>query len=131
MARSEPKALLAWREALEAFRAAERQDAAFIMADEPAVVKLCVAWRAVQLDVLPQGAPPAREVARWAWLWDAVEIDKDALAAATGLMRHELDRALRMAVANRLIYPDGGVSQGAEAVVQFKFRQAIGRTGKQ
>lgn len=77
----------------------------------PAVLRVALAWRVTPIACeLPASPCPAGESAIWRWIWEGVDVDEDAIAAAAGVAPEDARHFLRALILNRLIYPDGSVA---------------------
>ncbi len=115
-----------WNELLaELKKAAMIQDVLPIVSD-PAAQKLLLAWPRTCLRYEePPGAPPEDENGQWRWLWLGVAWDENELAAISALQPFVLRIKLDQMKGNRLIFPDGSVSQYAERYLKATAATAI------
>lgn len=99
-------------EQLQRLKRDERPEVVLLVADDPALMKIAVAW--ASLDVRPAEEPmdPPDELDRkaWDWLWANVEYSVDELAEKSGLTATLVERKLRPLIGNRILYPDGTVN---------------------
>jgi len=99
-------------EQLQRLKRDESPEAVLLVADDPALMKIAIAW--TSLDVRPAEEPtePPDELDRkaWDWLWANVEYSVDELAEKSGLTAPLVERKLRPLIGNRVLYPDGTVN---------------------
>ncbi len=97
---------LAW------FKRNENPEAVLLVADEPELTKIVVAW--TSLDVRPVVKPSRfqgeseRDV--WDWLWANAHYSTDDLAERSSLTAPLVKRKLKPLIGNRVLYPDGTVN---------------------
>ena len=100
-------------ENLAAFKAQEKPEVVLLVADDPVLMKLAVAWPNVAISRKEELEPAPKsesENAWWEWLWANSEFSQDewtekAGSAALGFA--DVDAAIKTLVGNRIIYPDG------------------------
>ncbi|MBN1191586.1 MAG: hypothetical protein JXA46_17675 [Dehalococcoidales bacterium] len=99
---------LAW------FKQNEKPEAVLIIADNPELIKIIVAWSNLEVrtaDHLSQiSGDSENEV--WEWLWENARFRLTELKAKTGVACSEsvLEQKLKPLIGNRVIYPDGTVN---------------------
>ena len=99
-------------ELLRHFKQNEAPEAVLLVADDPTLTKIVVAWN--NLDVRPvkkpRRLPGESEHDRWDWLWANVSYSLDDLAERSGLAVSFVERKLKPLIGNRVLYPDGTVN---------------------
>jgi hypothetical protein len=99
-------------ELLRHFKQNETPEAVLLVADDPTLTKIVVAWN--NLDVRPvkkrRRSPGESEHDRWDWLWANVSYSLDDLAERSGLAVSLVERKLKPLIGNRVLYPDGTVN---------------------
>lgn len=110
-------------------------DAVVVASDENAM-KVLIAWRSVAPPWRPpSGEPPEDRNERWTWLWlgraphNVPWLRK--LAEASGVPVAHVLRCWRVLWMQRLVYPDGTVSEEALKVVRAFLAQQIARRSPQ
>jgi hypothetical protein len=99
---------LAW------FKQNEKPEAVLVVADNPDLIKIAIAW--TNLDVKRAGelASPRGESESeiWEWLWDNARFSIVELKEKVGISFSELalENKLKPLIGNRVIYPDGTVN---------------------
>lgn len=99
-------------ELLRHFKKNEAPEAVLLVADDPTLTKIVVAWN--NLDVRPvkrpRRSPGESEHDQWDWLWANVSYSLDDLAERSGLAVSLVERKLKPLIGNRVLYPDGTVN---------------------
>ncbi len=97
---------------LQRFKQNENPEAGLLVADEPELTKIVVAW--TSLDVRPVVKPSRfqgeSERGVWDWLWANAHYSIDDLAQRSSLTAPLVKRKLRPLIGNRVLYPDGTVN---------------------
>jgi hypothetical protein len=99
---------LAW------FKQNEKPEAVLVVADNPDLVKIVIAW--TNLDVKPTGELTSplgeSESETWEWLWKNARFSIAELKEKVGISFSELALVNKMKplIGNRVIYPDGTVN---------------------
>jgi hypothetical protein len=107
-----------YTEKLAWFKQNERPEAVLVIADNPELIKIVVAWtsldvrRANKLADLPGGS----ESEVWEWLWENTTYSLKELKEKIGTSFSEiaLENKMRPLIGNRIIYPDGTVNSFVE-----------------
>jgi hypothetical protein len=107
-----------YTEKLNWFKQNERPETVLLIADNPDLVKIVVAWtsldirRANKLTDLPGGS----ESEVWEWLWENTTYSLKELKEKIGTSFSEiaLENKIRPLIGNRIIYPDGAVNSFVE-----------------
>jgi len=101
-----------YAEKLATFKENEKPEVVLLLADDPEMIKLIIAWTSI-------AASPARELSPlegatesevWDWLWQNTTYSRRELSAKSSIPVHQLDRKLRPLIGNEVIYPDGTVN---------------------
>jgi hypothetical protein len=96
---------------LDEFKANESPEAVLVVGDDPNLVKVVLAWPNVpvwHVEEAPAFSENWSDIGRWNWLWRCVQYRKWDLENAVG-STHNLDKNVKMLIANRILYPDGSV----------------------
>ena len=98
---------------LSPFRSREsafRANAVALLRD-PAALRVALAWRVTPVAwSFPSTTCPDSEAAIWQWLWEGVDVDETTIAQAAAVAPEDARHFLRIAILNRLIYPDGTIA---------------------
>ena len=100
------------------FKQNERPEVVLLLADNPDLVKIVVAW--TSLDVKREDkitdSPGESENESWEWLWQNTNYHLGELKEKTGTSLSEiaLDNKLKPLIGNRLVYLDGTVNSFVE-----------------
>jgi hypothetical protein len=68
--------------------------------------------------------------AAWAWLVSGLDVDYDALSKAAGVSRAIARERTAVLLANKLVLPDGTISNPAHAALQQHAKRALGVRSK-
>ena len=103
-----------YTEKLTWFKQNEKPEAVLVVADNPDLIKIVVAW--TSLDVRRKGKLPKlageTESEIWEWLWENANYSLSALKEKIGISFSELslENKLKPLIGNHVIYPDGAVN---------------------
>ena len=103
-----------YTEKLTWFKQNEKPEAVLVVANNPGLIKIVVAW--TSLDVRRAGKltrlPGESESEMWEWLWQNTKYRLSELKEKIGISFSELslENKLKPLVGNRIIYPDGTVN---------------------
>ena len=83
-----------------------------VIADDPELTKIVVAWTSLDVGLAEKPTRPSGESEReiWDWLWANARYSLDDLAERSGLTARLVERKLKPLVGNRVLYPDGTVN---------------------
>ena len=91
-----------------------------------------VVWPKVTLNkVAVKESAPEEKNAQWAWLWKHVKYDSMEITnkmGLTGLLGP--DRIVEIAMGNRMIFPDGTISEYVQKAIRQLVASKLGLTGK-
>lgn len=112
---------LAW------FKQNEKPEAVLLIADNPELIKIIVAWTSLDIrrsDKLTKLADET-ESQVWEWLWGNARFSRAELKAKIGVPFSEiaLENKLRPLISNRIIYPDGTVN----SFIQHYLREQVAK----
>ena len=105
-------------EKLNWFKQNERPEVVLLLADNPDLIKIVVAW--TNLDINRDGkltdSPGESESEAWEWLWGNATYSLRELKEKIGTSLSEiaLENRMKPLIGNRIIYPDGTVNSFAE-----------------
>lgn len=104
---------------LAPFKVTEKLPVGGAVADDRDVRRVLAAWAMVPMGEWeqPRRARPADIRERWMWIWEGVYVDHARLAVAAGLATEDARRAFGVVVALRLAFPDGTISDTAQAIL--------------
>jgi len=99
---------LAW------FKQNERPEVVLVVADNPELIKIVVAWTSLDVKRADKLTKLASETESevWEWLWGNARFSRAELKEKIGIPFSEiaLENKLRPLIGNRIIYPDGTVN---------------------
>ena len=103
-----------YAEKLAWFKQNEKPEAVLLIADNPELIKIVVAWTSLTITrsekLTKLASKTESEV--WEWLWENTRFSRAQLKKKIGIPFSEvaLENKLRPLVGNRIIYPDGTVN---------------------
>ncbi|MBI4331420.1 MAG: hypothetical protein HY673_09085 [Chloroflexi bacterium] len=99
---------LAW------FKQNERPETVLLVADNPDMVKIIVAWTSLEVRPVEKFTELTGESQShvWEWLWTNTSYSKTELVDLIGISFSEagLESKMKLLVGNRILYPDGTVN---------------------
>ena len=103
---------------LNRFKQNERPETVLLIADNPDLVKIIVAWTSLdtkRVDTLTD-SPLVSENEEWEWLWENTNYSLKELKEKSGTSFSEiaLENKMKPLIGNRIIYPDGTVNSFVE-----------------
>ena len=124
---------MTFEEAVEKFRSQEQVEDVLAITNvkDPQAIRLrrlVVAWGKIKIDRISvqRPAPPAEdEKELWKWMWECVRYDPEELRQVSGV-RVGVEMLMRVLIGNRIIYPDGTVSEYAKKVIRAILKNDIG-----
>lgn len=107
-----------YNEKLAWFKQNERPEVVLVVADNPELIKIVVAWTSLNMrraEILSELLGDS-ESATWEWLWQNTKYSLSELKEKIGIPFSEiaLENKLRPLIGNRIIYPDGTVNSFVE-----------------
>ena len=107
-----------YTEKLAWFKQNEKPEAVLLIADNPELIKIVVAWTSLNMrcaEKLPE-LPGDSECETWEWLWQNTKYSLSELKEKIGVPFSEiaLENKLKPLIGNRIIYPDGTVNSFVE-----------------
>lgn len=105
-------------EKLNWFKQNERPEVVLLLADNPDLIKIVVAWKSIDTKCVDKLTvfPDDSEGEAWEWLWQNTNYHLGELKKKTGTSLSEiaLENKLKPLIGNRIIYPDGTVNSFVE-----------------
>ena len=101
-------------EKLDLFKQNEKPEAVLVVADNPDLIKIVIAW--TNLDVKPVGKLAAlhgdSESETWEWLWQNTRYSLAELKekADISVADYVLEKKIKPLIGNRILYPDGTIN---------------------
>jgi hypothetical protein len=117
---------------LAAVKADEKPEVVLLVADDPGLVKIAVAWS----NTATACAEPVTQLkdesegAVWDWLWENTRHSREELLSKVALSEREFERKWRILVGNRVVYPDGTVNTFVQRYLREKVLNLFGAKGK-
>lgn len=111
-----------WSDRLAWFKSEENPEAVLVVADDPALTKIVVAWPTINVERKePSRALSAEsEHESWQWLWKNVHYSQAEIAQRTGIRGETLERKMQILIGNRVLYPDGTVNSFVQRYLREK-----------
>jgi hypothetical protein len=107
-----------YTEKLNWFKQNERPEVVLLLADNPDLVKIIVAWTSLDTKCTDKLAelPGDSESEAWEWLWENTIYSLKELKdkSGTSLSEIALENKMKPLIGNRIIYPDGTVNSFVE-----------------
>ncbi|UCD56756.1 MAG: hypothetical protein JSV16_13145 [Candidatus Hydrogenedentota bacterium] len=97
---------------LARFKENEKAEPVLLIADEPNLIKVVVAWTNITVTRATKLSPLRgdSESKVWEWLWKNVIYSREELIAKSALSEHGFDRKMTPLIGNRVLYPDGTIN---------------------
>jgi len=110
---------------LASFKEKEQPEGVLLLADEPQLIRLSVAWTNIHVEAAeqPSGLDDDSKCAIWNWLWDNTHFSKEDLVSNSGAFRSSFDGHIRTLIGNRILYPDGSIN----TFIQRYLRERVAR----
>ncbi|SHL39759.1 hypothetical protein SAMN02745216_05127 [Desulfatibacillum alkenivorans DSM 16219] len=110
---------------LASFKEREKPEGVLLIADEPQLIRLSVAWTNILTEAAEQltGLDDDSECGVWNWLWENTIFSKEDLISKSGAFRSSFDGHMRTLIGNRILYPDGSIN----SFVQRYLRERVAR----
>ena len=107
-----------YTEKLNWFKQNERPEVVLLLADNPDLIKIVVAWTSLDINRESKLADcnAESESESWKWLWQNTNYRLGELKEKTGISLSEiaLENKMKPLIGNRIIYPDGTVNSFVE-----------------
>jgi hypothetical protein len=107
-----------YAEKLSWFKQNERPEVVLLIADNPDLVKIIVAWASLDTKCVDKLAefPGDSESEAWTWLWENTTYSMKELKEKIGTSLSEiaLENKIKPLIGNRIIFPDGTVNSFVE-----------------
>jgi len=107
-----------YTEKLNWFKRNERPEVVLLLADNPDLVKIVVAWTSLDTRHADEltGLPGDSEREAWEWLWQNTDYRLGELKEKidTSFSEIALENKMKPLIGNRIIYPDGTVNSFVE-----------------
>ncbi len=109
------------------FKQNESPEVVLVVADNPELIKIVIAWTSLGVKRADKLTKLASETESevWAWLWENARFSRAELKEKIGVPFSEvaLENKLRPLIGNRIIYPDGTVN----SFVQRYLREQVAK----
>jgi hypothetical protein len=96
------------------FKQNEKPEVVLLVADNPELVKIIIAWTNINICCADELTQPTGESERniWEWLWENTQFSLTELKEKVDISvaDYVLDKKMKPLIGNRIIYPDGTVN---------------------
>ena len=121
-----------YAEKLEVLKQEETPEVVLLIADEPDLTKIIVAWMSMAVSrnkkcIKLHGDSP-HDV--WEWLWKNTTWSRHELMAKSGVIAYRFERKLESLVGNHIIYPDGTINSFVQRYLREKVVKLFGAKPK-
>jgi len=111
---------------LEAMKAKGQVMDVLPILDDDMAQRVLIAWPRITITRTPTSDPmPEGDNTIWHWLWLGIDYNAEELAAVVGFQSKRVRLKVDQLKGNRLIFPDGTISEYAEKVLTAKTHEAI------
>ena len=114
-----------FKEKLKAFKEKEKPEAVLILADNPDLIKIVVAWTnmKVEWNKKPTRLHGGSESEVWDWLWKNTTFSSEELSRKSLQSSYYIGGRMNTLIGCRVIYPDGTVNGFVERYLREKVLQ--------
>ncbi len=111
-----------YAESLARFKENEPPEVVLFIADDPALMKIAVAWTTTTTSRTQRATALSDESENqtWRWLWTNTEYSRDELIQKSGISSYQLDSKLDLLIGNRILYPDGTINSFVQRYLRDK-----------
>ena len=122
----------AYDEKLAWFKENEKPEVVLLIADEPKLIRIAVAWTNTAVKRAEVAAAPGglAEAGLWDWLWGHARYSRDELIRKSTRSEHYFDRRMQTLVGNRVLYPDGTMNSYVQRYLRDKVLKLFGTKPK-
>ena len=123
-----------YSEKLSRFKRNERPEVVLLLADNPDLVKIIVAWTSLNMNYANEltKLPGNSDSETWEWLWENTIYSLKELKEGIGVSFSEiaLKNKLKPLINNRVIYPDGTVNSFVERYLREQVVKLFGENSR-
>ena len=112
-----------WAERLAEFKSHEKPEAVLLLAEDPELIRITVAWTNTSTTRPKKFTrPPQSDDSHewWEWLWQNRVYSRQEVMDKAAYTELRFDRKFRTLVGNRAIYPDGTVNSFVQRYLREK-----------
>ena len=109
-------------EKLDWFKENEKPEVVLLIADDPQLIRITVAWTNTTVKRTENPGKPGdlSEAEMWDWLWEHAQYSRKELIQKSSLSQYGFDHKMRTLVGNRVLYPDGTVNSYVQRYLREK-----------
>ena len=114
---------VAYAQKLAEFKSAEKPEVVLLLADDPDLVRIMVAWMNAAASPTKNTTRPPKdndENLWWYWLWRNTNFSSFEVMEKASYFGHAFDRKFQTLVGNRILYPDATVNSFAQRYLREK-----------
>ena len=111
-----------YSEKLSWFKENERPEVVLLIADDPELTKIVVAWQNVAVKPKDKLCELSKnsENEIWKWLWENTEYEYSDFVEKSEVPKNHLHRRLPILLGNRILYPDETVNSYVQKYLKDK-----------
>jgi hypothetical protein len=101
-----------YEEKLKYFKGNEQPEVVLLVADDPHLVRIVVAWPNVTIKKAKRNSQlqDNSDNAVWNWLWKNTSYSREDLILKSAIPENALDAKMSFLIGNRVLYPDGTIN---------------------
>ena len=111
-----------YSEKLSWFKENERPEVVLLIADDPELTKIVVAWHNVEVKIKDELSKLLKNSENdvWSWLWENTEYEYSDFVEKSEVPKNHLHKRLPILIGNRILYPDGSVNSYVQKYLKDK-----------
>ena len=114
-------------ERLSQFKQNERVEVILLIADNPELTRISVAWPNISIHRSQSCSKleGETELQIWKWLWDNTQFSDAELAEASSIRENLIRRKMAPLITNRILYPDGTINSFVQRYLREKVLKTL------
>ena len=119
-------------EELARFKQNEKPEVVLLIADDPNLIRICVAWTNTTVKRVAKVRQPRSDSEShvWNWLWKNTKFSKTELSGMSSVSEFSLDGILDPLIGNRILYPDGTLNSYVQRYLREMVLNSFGAKPK-
>jgi len=99
-------------EKLAQFKQNEKPEVVLLVADNPELIRITVAWTNTTVTRMKRTRQPGdlSDAEFWDWLWKHAQYSTEELLLKSSISKYGFEYKIQMLIGNRVLYPDGTVN---------------------
>ena len=112
----------AFAEKLEWFKRNEKPEVVLLIAEDPQLIRIAVAWTNTSVKRRGDAGDPGSlsEVELWDWLWEQARYSRREIVEKSSVSEYGFSGRMRTLVGNRVLYPDGSINSYVQRYLREK-----------